>query len=165
MSSNEEEIWKDIKDYEGLYKISNYGNVWSYKTNRILKPSKNTHTNHLGVILCKNGKKKRFQIHRLVAQAFIPNPLNLPQVNHINEIQDDNRSINLEWCTLEYNNRYSSYKLKGKTPWNKGISTGPLTYEHKLNISKGHIGHHLSNQTKQKISNSLKQYYENKNSQ
>lgn len=145
-----DEIWKDIKNYEGLYKISNMGNVYSCITNKLLKPSKNTHTKHLGVILRKNGKSKRFQIHRLVAEAFIPNPYNLPQVNHINEIQDDNRWFNLEWCTHQYNNKYSSHKLKGKRAWNKGISTGPLTYEHKLNISKGHIGHHLSSQTKQK---------------
>ena len=158
-----EELWKDIKDYEGLYKISNMGNVYSCITNKLLKPSKNTHTKHLGVILRKNGKSKRFQIHRLVAEAFIPNPYNLPQVNHINEIQYDNRWFNLEWCTPQYNSKYSSHKLKGKRAWNKGISTGPLTYEHKLNISKGHIGNRLSNKTKQKISDSLKQYYKNKN--
>lgn len=159
----EEEIWKDIQGYEGLYKVSNCGNVWSCITKRILKPSKNTHTKHLGVILCKNSKKKRFQIHRLVAQAFIPNPLNLPQVNHINEIQDDNRSINLEWCSLKYNNRYSSYKLKGKIPWNKGKKgLYKLSDETKQKIREVHIGRKLTTQTKQKISDSLKLYYKNR---
>ena len=156
------ELWKDIKDYEGLYKISNMGNVYSCITNKLLKPSRNTHTKHLGVILRRNGKSKRFQVHRLVAEAFIPNPYNLPQVNHINEIQDDNRWFNLEWCTHQYNNKYSSHKLKGKQAWNKGVKIGPFSEEHKQKISKGHIGKKLTIQTKQKISNSLKQYYQNK---
>lgn len=62
------------------------------------------------VALCKDGKIYTKKIHRLVAEAFIPNPNNLPEVNHINKIRDDNRMDNLEWCTREYNNRYSFAK-------------------------------------------------------
>lgn len=160
----ENEEWKDIKNYENLYKISNYGNVWSCITKRILKPSKNSNSNHLGVILSKNGKKKRFQIHRLVAEAFLPNPLNLPIVNHINEKQDDNRYTNLEWCTLEYNNKYSSYKLKNKIPWNKDKKgLYKATKNAKQKQCESHKGLKHSIETKQKISKSLKKYYKNLN--
>lgn len=154
--------WKDIIGYEGLYKISNYGDVYSCITNKLLKPSKNSKTNHIGVILCKNKQHKRFQVHRLVAIAFVPNPYNYNIVNHKDENPLNNYYTNLEWCTIDYNNKYSSYKLKGKQAWNKGVKIGPFSEEHKQKMSKGHIGKKLTIQTKQKISNSLKQYYQNK---
>lgn len=101
------EIWKNIKDYEGLYQISSEGRVKSLGNNKtrkekILKNSKGS-IGYLQVNLCKNGKLKRHSIHRLVAQAFIPNPDNLPEVNHINEDKTDNRVDNLEWCSRDYN--------------------------------------------------------------
>ena len=153
------EIYKDIVGYEGLYKISNYGNVFSCITNKILKPSFHTKTKHLGVTLCKDKKYKRFQIHRLVAQAFIPNPLNLPCINHKDEDPTNNYEENLEWCDYEYNNQYSAHKHKGKIPWNKGKKVKPFTEEHKRNMSNSHKGTKLSTKTKEKISNSLKSYY------
>ena len=109
-----QEIWKDIRDYEGLYQISNIGNVKSlnYKQTgreKILKPSVDK-DGYLFVCLCKNRKVKPFKVHRLVAQAFISNPNNYPQVNHKNEIKDDNRLENLEWCDAKYNVNYGTIK-------------------------------------------------------
>lgn len=99
------EEWKDIKGFEGLYQVSNYGNVRSLITAKILK----TFNNGYGY-LCVSIKSKHYKIHRLVAEAFIPNPNNLPQVNHKSEIKTDNKVDNLEWCTNKYNARYSKAK-------------------------------------------------------
>jgi len=108
------EIWKDIEGYVGLYKVSNFGKVKSlkYRKERILKPGTDGY-GYLYVNLCKNGKVKKFKVHRLVAEAFIPNPGNLPMVNHKNEIKTDNRVWNLEYCDNQYNVRYSSAKKIG----------------------------------------------------
>lgn len=105
-----EEIWKDIEGYEGLYQISNIGRVWSvgkeiYKKAGLIG-------SYLSVSLNKDGHLKNFLIHRLVAKAFIPNPLNLPQVNHIDEDKLNNRADNLEWCTAKYNCNYGGRNSK-----------------------------------------------------
>lgn len=89
------EIFKSIIGYEGVYEISNLGNVKSLNTNKILKGS---FDNQFYKRVCFIGNKQ-YKIHRLVALAFIPNPYNKPQVNHINGIKNDNRAENLEWCT------------------------------------------------------------------
>lgn len=117
-----EEEYKDVIGYEGLYQVSNKGNVkslerkvWNsrgrgfYMTvpERILKPIK-TGSGYLQVDLSKDGKIKRHLIHRLVAEAFIPNTENLEQVNHIDEDKTNNCVENLEWCTREYNNNYGT---------------------------------------------------------
>lgn len=113
-----QETWKDVKGYEGLYKISNTGLVLSlhyYKGNRqqILKGGSDK-DGYLQVVLCKNGKHKVFKIHRLVASHFIDNPDNLPQINHKDENKQNNYADNLEWCTNKYNNNYGT-----KNDWNK----------------------------------------------
>lgn len=109
------EIWKDIKNYEGIYQISNLGNVRRIKfINNIVEKGKililktNNFNKYSQITLCKNGKVKMFYIHRLVAEAFIPNPENKPQVNHIDENKKNNRADNLEWCTIKYNNLYGT---------------------------------------------------------
>lgn len=106
------EIWKDIEGYEGLYKVSNLGNIKSLNYHRsgkerILKPGKDRYE-YLLVKLYKEGKCKRFSVHRLVAQAFISNPDNLPQVNHKDEDKINNSIENLEWCDSKYNNNFGT---------------------------------------------------------
>ena len=109
-----DEIWKDIKDYEGLYQISNYGNVKSlpkerhnrrgvYIQKEKLLSLTNTSTGYKKVELVKDGKRKGFKVHRLVAQAFIPNPDEKPQVNHIDGDKTNNYVDNLEWATASEN--------------------------------------------------------------
>ena len=121
------EIWKDIKGYEGLYQVSNKGHVKSLGNNKtrkekILSLKPESH-GYVKVKLCKNNKREHKYVHRLVAEAFLPNPDNLPVVNHkIDDFEhrSDNRVENLEWCTVEYNNNYGAHNeklsksLKGK---------------------------------------------------
>ena len=98
------EIWKDIKDYEGHYQVSNLSRVKSIKfgKERILKPVTDRH-GYLIVGLWKNNKQKTYKVHRLVAEAFIDNTDNLPQVNHKDENPLNNNVNNLEWCNSKYN--------------------------------------------------------------
>lgn len=105
------EEWKDIKGFERLYQVSNLGNVKSLKfgKERILKPCKNK-KGYLCVWLFKNGKGKIGRVNRLVANAFLPNPNNLPEVNHIDEDKNNNRVDNLEWMSTKNNVRYSQAK-------------------------------------------------------
>lgn len=105
------EIWKDIVGYEGIYQVSNYGNVKSLDRidcrghkigGRIISHSKDGGGYH-NVKLAKNGNVKTCHVHRLVAEAFIDNPDDKPTVNHINENKDDNTVNNLEWMTYKEN--------------------------------------------------------------
>ena len=100
---------KDIKGYEGLYAVTPEGEVWSYKSKKFLTP-KHSVKGYLFVNLCKNGKVKNYRIHRLVAEAYIPNPDNLPQVDHINEDKTNNCVNNLQWITNRDNSRKSNNK-------------------------------------------------------
>lgn len=106
-----EEIYKDIKDLEGKYQVSNFGNVMSLnyrRTGRAELVSPGKCGGYLRVNLCKNGKMKMFFVHRLVAETFLPNPNNLPCVNHKDQTRTNNRVDNLEWCTYEYNINYGT---------------------------------------------------------
>ena len=116
------EIWKDIEGYEGYYQVSNFGNVRSVdrvieysdgvkrlRKGRILKPYKNR-DGYLTCDLRKNSKHKISKIHRLVSEAFIPNPSNLPEVNHKDEDKTNNCVDNLEWCTRSYKGFKWQYK-------------------------------------------------------
>lgn len=98
------EVWKDIKGYEGSYKVSNLGRIQSNKNNRpkILKFGYNAKGYDL-VHLCKHGEKKSFKVHRLVLIAFDCNLDNKPQVNHIDGNKNNNNLFNLEWCTNKEN--------------------------------------------------------------
>lgn len=106
-----EEIWRPIEGYEGLYEISSYGRVRSLIKNIILRLKKEP-TGYLRCNLYLNKNMKTVSIHRLVAQAFIPNPNNLPQVNHKDDDKTNNNVTNLEWCTVKYNNDYGTRKEK-----------------------------------------------------
>lgn len=127
-----EEIWKDVKNYEGRYQVSNKGSVRSLNftketkggftqnsPSKILKQSVNQ-KGYKVVMLYKEKKGTLFQVHRLVASAFIENPNNLPVINHKDENPQNNTVENLEWCTQRYNCNYSARKHIGRQ-----------TYEHK----------------------------------
>lgn len=117
------EEWKDIKGYEGLYQVSNMGRVKSldrYRKNgidennicfikgKILSPAKQKDSGYMFVSLSKNRKTKGFRVHRLVAEAFIPNPNKYKCVNHKDENKQNNKVDNLEWCTYKYNLNYGT---------------------------------------------------------
>ena len=98
------EEWKDIQGYEGLYQVSNMGRVVSFQSKHphILRP-KTDKDGYKEVNLYSKGKAKMHKVHRLVATAFLDNPNGHPQINHINEIKDDNRFENLEWVSAKEN--------------------------------------------------------------
>lgn len=99
---------RDIKNYEGLYAVTSCGKVWSYKRKKFLSPG--SIRGYYVVELHKDSKTEMRLVHRLVAEAYLDNPYNLPQVNHKNEIRSKNYVNNLEWCTQEYNINYSHAK-------------------------------------------------------
>lgn len=110
------EIFKDVKGFEGLYKVSNYGRVLSLpkgdgngNRERFLKQDivKRNHTNYRRVTFCQFGITKRYQVHRLVGLHFIPNPENKPQVNHIDNNGENNKVSNLEWATHSENMKHA----------------------------------------------------------
>ena len=104
------EIWRDVSNYEGLYQVSNFGRVKSFqlKKPRIIKLSLDS-GGYIKVILSKDGATKNHNVHILVAKAFVANPNNKPQINHLNGNKWDNRSDNLEWVT-DSENKYHSYR-------------------------------------------------------
>lgn len=106
MVNIQEEIWKDIAGYEGLYQISTEGQVKNIKKRKNKKLIKNW-AGYLRVQLSSKNKGKIFSIHRLVAIAFINNPKNHPEVNHIDHNRENNNFSNLEWCTRSYNAKHS----------------------------------------------------------
>jgi hypothetical protein len=94
---------RDIPGFEGKYAITSCGKVWSHKRKRFLKPQMNE-KGYLRIQL----HGKYYRIHRLVAMAYLPNPNNLPQVNHKDENKQNNCLNNLEWCDAKYNNNYGT---------------------------------------------------------
>lgn len=103
-----ETIYKPIPGYEGMYSVSNKGDVYSHYTNRVLSP-KLSNKGYLRVTLCKGkGNHKTIVVHRLVAEVFIPNQENKPTVNHINEDKTDNSVENLEWATIAEQNLHGT---------------------------------------------------------
>ena len=142
---NQEEIWKDVKNYEGLYQVSNLGRIKSLNYNhtnkeKILELFKNNQ-GYMIICLHKKGRQKTFRVHRLVAEAFIPNPKNKPEIDHINTIRDDNRVENLRWVTRKENSNNELTKQKYK----------------EMNLGEKHplYGKKLPEETKRKLSESL----------
>jgi hypothetical protein len=140
-----EEIWRSIKNYEGLYEISSFGRVKSLKrmvknrhfetrvNEKILKPGFTGH--YYQVHLCKNGKCPLHEVARLVADAFISNPENKPQVNHISGFKLDNNFENLEWSTVS-ENCFHAYKIGLQTAVGENNGKAKLTEEKVREIRK-----------------------------
>lgn len=137
-----EEIWKEIKGYEGLYMVSNLGKITNVKTGKLKSVHLDKHTGYYKVHLCRNGKSKNCFLHRIIAENFIPNAFNKTEVDHINTIRTDNRISNLRWCTRKENRN------------------NPLSLQHLQIAFTGknspHYGRKRSLETRQKISNSLR---------
>lgn len=134
------EVWKDIKNYEGLYQVSNEGRVKSLPRTWIggkgcvrhndekLMEQHPIWNDYLRVCLSKNGTNKWYLVHRLVAEAFIDNPDNLPQVNHKNEQKQENFVENLEWCSKEYNLKYGTRTTRTSKPVEALDDEGNVVY-------------------------------------
>lgn len=114
------ELWKEIDGYNGNFLVSNFGNVKSidrwickkdgtkeFKYGRLIKLQRRI-SGYIQVSLCYKCKSKTYNVHRLVAKAFLDNPHNLPEVNHKDENKANNNVENLEWCNREYNMNYGS---------------------------------------------------------
>lgn len=144
------EIFKDIPNYEGLYQVSNLGNVKSLpkgdgngNRTRLLKQEiiSANHTSYRRVTLSKEGKVKRFQVHRLVALVFLSNPEDKPHVNHIDNDGSNNIVTNLEWCTAQENMAHSSSQSRQDLPRKLGgIASGAQRREKAISEGKQRIG-------------------------
>ena len=140
------EYWKPVVGYEGLYEVSNLGRVKSLKfgKERILKPQKDT-SGYLCVTLCKNNNQCQFKVHRLVAEAFIPNPNNLPQINHKDECKTNNIVSNLEWCDRKYNVNYGTRTEKCSKKVYQYTLDGKFVKEWKSTAECGRNGYNYGN--------------------
>jgi len=149
-----EEIWKDIEGYEGLYQVSNFGRIKSlsrkfYTTNngyvitktKILKTGLSHNGYHLISISNKNKKRKTFRVNRLIALCFIPNPNNLPEVNHKDGNKNNNNASNLEWCTRSYNCKHAYKTGLHKGAWKDkfGKDNKASKRVHKINFKTDKI--------------------------
>ena len=143
---------RDVVGYENLYAVTSCGKIWSYQKKKFLKP-RNSGKGYLKVDLSKNGVHKQYYIHRLVAEAYIPNIENLPQVNHKDENKANNCVNNLEWCDAKYNMNYGTRPEKTKKPVLQFTLDGELIREWPsatdvVREIKGHICHCLKGDRK-----------------
>jgi hypothetical protein len=120
------EEWRDIKGWEGLYRVSSLGEIYSIRRDKRLSPAQDKY-GYLIAVLNANGVSKTIRIHREVGLAFIPNPDCHPQLNHIDENKRNNCVGNLEWCTNQYNSEYSrAVKYKFISPTGKVVTGNGL---------------------------------------
>lgn len=157
-----EEIWKDIPGFEGLYQVSNMGRVKSFcKSEKMGKPDEyilnptDAENGYANVTLYKSNVRKKFLVHRLVAQAFLPNPNNLPQINHKDENRFNNRVDNLEWCTAKYNNHYGTARIRVSITKGQKICQYLLTGEWIATYASLSIASELTGVPKHSISDCL----------
>lgn len=165
--NNSKEIWKDVQDYDGRYRVSNLGRVKSIRTfknvrnntihvqSKVLKPQANN-SGYLFVMLHKSGKYKHCYLHRLVAEAFILNPNRFPTVNHIDGNKENNKVTNLEWASYSANNKHAyncglTHSNKNNPHMSKKVQAysknGKLLYEfpsmreaeRRLNLANGTV--------------------------
>lgn len=154
-------MMKPIPGYEGLYSITEDGRIWSYYRNKWKKPQLDK-DGYLTISLYKNRKRKGYLFHRLVAQTYIPNPENKPEVNHKNGIKDDNRVEDLEWVTRKENSIHAyetgltpvPYVGVGEEHWNS-----KLTWKQVREIRKNHKNRKRGEKTWEKYNISQKYYY------
>ena len=135
------EKWRDVYGYDGMYQVSDLGRVRSKYSGewKVMKARKRL-DGYLSVDLWKNGKKKHFLIHRLVAHAFIQNDDETKtQINHINEVKSDNRVSNIEWCSAQYNMTYNDLQFRKKNSKRRKIEKlydKNLTYQENIELFK-----------------------------
>ena len=147
----EEEEWRVIPDTQNEYYVSSLGRVMSRKRGRtwILKPIR--HGNYLGVDLCVRGVRRTVLVHRLVAEAFIPNECNYPEVNHKDENTHNNCVYNLEWCTRKYNHAYGTARQRNAQSRRRVIqqldpATGDVLREYEsLTAATKAVGYGINN--------------------
>ena len=135
----ESEVWRDVVEFEGFYKVSNRGDVYSVERRDVMGRKCGGRTlktlrgkdGYLRINLSKNGITKQYLIHRLVAQAFIPNQNNYLEINHKDENKTNNRVENLEWCTRKYNMNYGTRNERANQTQSKKVKA--------INIKTGEV--------------------------
>ena len=174
------EEWRPVVGYEGLYEVSNTGRVRSL--DRYVKTCYGSYRLHKGKVLSPGIRPdgylvvslqyRMFRVHRLVAEAFLPNPDNLPQVNHKDEDKSNNRVDNLEWCDSKYNNNYGTARIRAKeTAIKNGYCTGLSKEEYrkkyyqenndKIKEYRKEYSQKYYQENKDKIKDNVRSYYQN----
>lgn len=138
---------ENIPGFPGYY-ITSCGRVWSYKRNKFREPQKDK-DGYPSVLLSNNGKLKNFRIHRLVAMAYVPNPENLPEVDHIDRNKENNCVNNLRWVSREENNKNKKYPQRQIICIETGkVFESQAAAAREMNLSNGHINDVLKGRLK-----------------